>query len=82
MKTYSMDEAREMLNSFRAGFPNIAEWLDKQKGMRVIPGVGFIHERTAHDLELAAFDEIRKPDHVDLNFMERVFKAVDEESAR
>lgn len=81
MKTYSMDEAREVLNRFRGGFPNIAAWMDHQK-MRPVPGVGFIHERTALDLELNAFDQLRQPAPIDLTFMERVFKAVDEETTR
>lgn len=81
MKTYTMAEAREVLNQFRAGFPNIAEWMDRQK-MRPLPGVGFIHERTALDLELEAFDQLRQPAPIDLTFMERVFKAADEETTR
>lgn len=80
MKTYTQEEARQLLDKFRQGFPSVAAWLDAQK-MKPING-GFLHPRTLLDLELDAFDELRRPEPVDLNFMERVFKAVDEETGR
>lgn len=84
MKEYSMNEARKILDGFRAGFPNIAEWMDRQKMVYVGSGC-FVHPQTARDIlrgddlqqELTAFDLLRKPAPVDLTFMERVFKEVD-----
>jgi len=81
-KIYSVEEAREVLARFRAGFPNIAEWMDRQKMVYLGSGC-FVHPRTANAIltdELLAFDDLLKRTKSDPTpeFLEKVFKAVDE----